>query len=162
MRKKKEQEFENLYAEYKDTVFCISLIYLRDYQLAEDATQETFIKVLSKLKSLKDRSKAKAWVSKIAINICRDKLRRASKREIPSERLPEDIAHSSHTDIRLTVGEAIGNLSPELREVVILYYYQGFTQSEISKLLGIPTTTVAYRLRISKAQLKDYLKEDIR
>lgn len=162
MRKSKEKEFEKLYAEYKDSVFCVSLIYLKDYQLAEDATQETFIKVLSKLKSLKDEGKAKAWISKIAINVCRDKLRHSSRREIPSQTLPEDVAHSSHTDLRLTVGEAIGKLSPELREVVILYYYQGFTQQEIADILRIPLSTVGYRLRTSKAQLKIYLKEDIR
>ena len=161
MRKSKEKRFEQLYTEYKDSVFCIALMYLKDYQLAEDASQETFIKVLSKLKGLKDEDKAKAWVSKIAINVCRDKLRHSSKREIPSEALPEDAAHSSHTDLRLTVGEAIGRLSPELREAVILFYYQGFTQPEIAEMLNIPLTTVVYRLRASKAQLKIYLKEDI-
>ncbi|MCR5653042.1 MAG: RNA polymerase sigma factor [Ruminococcus sp.] len=162
MRKSKEKEFEKLYAQYKDSVFCVSLMYLKDYQLAEDATQETFIKVLSKLRSLKEESKAKAWISKIAINVCRDKLRHSSKREIPSQTLPEDAAHSSHTDLRLTVGEAIGKLDPKLRETVILHYYQGFTHQEIADILRIPLSTVGYRLRTAKAQLKDFLKEDIR
>ena len=162
MSKSKEKRFEQLYTEYKDSVFCIALMYLKDYQLAEDAAQETFVTVLSKLKSLKDDSKAKAWISKIAINICRDRLKRSGSRELPAQNLPEDVAQSSHTDLRLTVGNAISRLAPELRETVILYYYQGFTQPEIAELLGVPLSTVVYRLRTSKAQLKNYLKEDIR
>ena len=103
-------------------------MYLKDWQLAEDASQETFVKVLEKLKSLKDESKTKAWISRIAINVCRDKLRQASRREIPSERLPEGSQKSADTDTKLTVGEAVSSLVPELREVIILYYYQCFTQ----------------------------------
>lgn len=160
MRPKKEKKFEQIYAEYKDNVFAISIMYLKDYQLAEDASQETFVKVLGKLKNLKDQSKTKAWISKIAINVCRDKLRQSSRREIPSERLPENTNSVYNSDIKLTVGEAVSNLSPELKEVVILYYYQGFTQKEISDILKIPPSTTAYRLRTAKSQLKEYLKED--
>lgn len=160
MRPKKEKKFEQIYAEYKDNVFAISIMYLKDYQLAEDASQETFVKVLGKLKNLKDQSKTKAWISKIAINVCRDKLRQSSRREIPSERLPENTNSVYNSDVKLTVGEAVSNLSPELKEVVILYYYQGFTQKEISDILKIPPSTTAYRLRTAKSQLKEYLKED--
>ena len=160
MRPKKEKKFEQIYAEYKDNVFAISIMYLKDYQLAEDASQETFVKVLGKLKNLKDQSKTKAWISKIAINVCRDKLRQSSRREIPSERLPENTNSVYNSDVKLTVGEAVSNLSPELKEVVILYYYQGFTQKEISDNLKIPPSTTAYRLRTAKSQLKEYLKED--
>lgn len=160
MRSKKEKKFEQIYTEYKDNVFAISIMYLKDWQLAEDASQETFVKVLEKLKSLKDESKTKAWISRIAINVCRDKLRQASRREIPSERLPEGSQKSADTDTKLTVGEAVSTLVPELREVIILYYYQGFTQKEISDLLRLPLSTITYRLRAAKSQLKSILKED--
>lgn len=160
MRSKKEKKFEQIYTEYKDNVFAISIMYLKDWQLAEDASQETFVKVLEKLKSLKDESKTKAWISRIAINVCRDKLRQASRREIPSERLPEGSQKSADTDTKLTVGEAVSSLVPELREVIILYYYQGFTQKEISDLLRLPLSTITYRLRAAKSQLKSILKED--
>ncbi len=160
MRQSKEKKFEKIYSDYKDTVFCISIMYLKDYQLAEDASQEVFIKILKKLGSLKDEKKTKAWISKITINICRDKLRHKSRREIPIEQLPEAEAESVSEIDKLTVGEAIGRLAPELREIIILYYYQSFTQTEISEMLKIPLSTTAYRLRTAKAQLKEYLKED--
>lgn len=160
MRQSKEKRFEQIYSQYKDTVFCIAVMYLKDYQLAEDASQEVFIKVFKKLSGLKDEDKAKAWISKITINICRDKLRHKSRGEIPSDTFPESAAHGLSEDVRLTVSDALARLAPKLREVVILHYFQGFTQKEISQLLKIPTTTTAYRIREAKAQLKLYLKED--
>ncbi len=160
MRESKEKRFLKIYNQYKDIVFCISIIYLKDYQLAEDASQDVFVKVLKKLNNLRDESKAKAWISKITINICRDKLSRRSRLEIPSETLINSNGKLDDEDDRLTLREAVGKLSVELREVVILYYYQDFTQKEISELLKIPETTTAYRLRAAKSKLKEYLKED--
>ncbi|MBR2280877.1 MAG: RNA polymerase sigma factor [Ruminococcus sp.] len=162
MRQKKEKKFEKIYCEYKDAVFGICVMYLRDYQLAEDAAQETFIKVLKKLSSLKDETKVKAWITSITINICHDKLRGKSRVEIPSDSLTKSAGVSNDTDIKLSISDAIAKLSPELREVVILFYYQEFSQEEISKLLKIPPTTVAYRVRKAKEKLKEYLKEDLR
>ncbi|MCR5653771.1 MAG: RNA polymerase sigma factor [Ruminococcus sp.] len=159
MREKREKRFEEIYMEYKDTVFAISIMYLKDYQLAEDAAQEVFVKVLKKLNSLKDKSKTKAWISKIAINVCRNKLKHSSRREIPYDTLPQNTQNDIISDIDFAIDEALSGLSPELNEVVILYYYQGFTQKEISSILNIPTTTTAYRLRTAKSQLKKSLKE---
>lgn len=159
MRQSKEKRFEKLYITYKDAVFRTALLYLKDYQLAEDAAQDAFCKALRKLGSLKDESKEKAWLLSITVNVCRDKLRRAARREVSVERLPEE-EYSSAEDDRLTVTQAISALPPELREVVILHYYQEIPQVEIARMLKIPGTTVAYRLRTAKARLKDYLKEE--
>lgn len=161
MRSSKEEKFEKIYSKYKDDVYRISVMYLKDYQLAEDASQETFIRVLKKLSSLRDEAKTKEWLTSIALNVCRDKLRHKSRREIPVEVLPEADEKRGEPDVKMTVGEAVGRLAPELREIVILYYYQEFTQSEISEILKIPQTTVAYRIRTSKAQLRNYLKEEL-
>lgn len=159
MRAKKEKEFETIYSKYKDMVFGISVMYLKDYQLAEDATQETFIKALRKISGLKDKTKTKAWISKIAINVCRNKLVHCSRKEIPSDSLPQK-ADNGKFEEKLSVRDAISKLKPELREAVILFYYQDFTQAEISQMLKIPPTTVAYRIRTAKAKLKNLLKED--
>lgn len=159
MREKREKRFEEIYMEYKDTVFAISIMYLKDYQLAEDAAQEVFVKVLKKLNSLKDKSKTKAWISKIAINVCRNKLKHSSRREIPYDTMPQNMQNDIISDIDFAIDESLSSLNPELKEVVILYYYQGFTQKEISAILNIPATTTAYRLRAAKSQLKNSLKE---
>lgn len=161
MRQSKEKKFEKIYSEYKDAVFGICVMYLRDFQLAEDAAQETFIKVLKKLSSLKNEEKTKAWITEVTINVCRDRLRHKSRREIPSDNVPHSL-ESGNNDVELSLGDAIARLSPKLKECVILYYYQNFSQIEIARLLKIPQTTVAYRLKEAKARLKELLKEDLR
>ncbi|MCH5303654.1 MAG: RNA polymerase sigma factor [Ruminococcus sp.] len=160
MRRKKQEKFERIYSQYKDNVLKISYMYLKDYQLAEDATQETFCRVLSKIGTLKDETKDKAWVSKIAVNVCRDILKHKSRREIPAVDITLKENSNPDIDSKLSVTEAIRTLPQELRECVILFYYQGFTHREIAEILNVPDTTVAYRLRKGKEQLRNLLEED--
>lgn len=161
MRQKKQQKFERIYSDYKNTVLKISYIYLQDYQLAEDAAQETFVKVLDKLNTLKDEQSAKAWVSKICVNVCRDILRHKSRRElsVEDERL-EKPSKNSDLDSSLTVTEAVGKLPEDIKEAIILFYFQQFKQYEISEILKVPETTVAYRIRKGKNMLREMLKEE--
>lgn len=159
--KNKTLLFEQIYLEYKDNILKISMMYLKDYHLAEDAAQETFCRVLDKLHTLKDVTNIKPWITKIAVNICKDKLKKKSHTEVVTDydnfNSPVNIAEK--LDSRITVFQALQTLPIELREVIILYYYQEITQNEIAKILKVPETTVAYRLRSAKSKLKDYLRE---
>lgn len=153
--------FEQIYLEYKDNILKISMMYLKDYYLAEDAAQETFCRVLDKLHTLKDVTNIKPWITKIAVNICKDKLKKKSHTEIVTDyvNLNSAVNVAEKLDSRITVFQALHTLPIELREVIILYYYQELTQKEIAKILKVPETTVAYRLRTAKSKLKDYLRE---
>lgn len=161
MKNSKYEKFEQIYREYKDIVFRISFLYLKDYQLAEDASQETFIKVLKKLRSLKDMSKIKPWISAIAVNVCKDKLKSKSRFEILNEKsIINKPVDNEISDDRLTVVEAVKKLDLPFREVVILYYYQELTQKEIARVLNLTPANVAYRLREAKSKLRKYIKEN--
>lgn len=159
--KNKKHLFEQIYLEYKDNILKISMMYLKDYYLAEDAAQETFCRVLDKLHTLKDVTNIKPWITKIAVNICKDKLKKKSHTEIVTDyvNLNSAVNVAEKLDSRITVFQALHTLPIELREVIILYYYQELTQKEIAKILKVPETTVAYRLRSAKSKLKDYLRE---
>lgn len=159
--KNKKHLFEQIYLEYKDNILKISMMYLKDYYLAEDAAQETFCRVLDKLHTLKDVTNIKPWITKIAVNICKDKLKKKSHTEIVTDyvNLNSAVNVAEKLDSRITVFQALHTLPIELREVIILYYYQELTQKEIAKILKVPETTVAYRLRTAKSKLKDYLRE---
>ncbi len=161
MKRKNYEKFERIYSDYKNTVLKISYIYLQDYHLAEDATQETFCKALNKIGALKDENKAKAWVSKICVNVCRDILRHKSHREITVEdKHLDSVSEELDLDNTLTVTEAIGQLPDEIRAAIILFYYQQFKQREIAEILKIPEKDVAYRIRKGKNLLRKMLKED--
>lgn len=161
MRRNKYEKFERIYSDYKNTVLKISYIYLQDYHLAEDAASETFCKALEKIGSLKDEKKAKAWLSKICVNVCRDILRHKSRREISAgDKALDKESTSPDLDNTLTVTEAIGKLPEDIREAVILFYFQQFKQREIAEILKIPEKDVAYRIRKGKNLLREMLKEE--
>ncbi len=70
-----EQILERLMREYGDSVFRMCYLYLRDYYLAEDATQETFIKAMKSYDSFLHNSNEKTWLIRIAINSCKNIMR---------------------------------------------------------------------------------------
>ena len=160
MRSEKHRRFERIYSGYKNDVLKLSIVYLGDYQLAEDAVQETFFKVLKKLNTLKDDSKLKPWLFQIAVNVCRSALSHKSRREVPAENVVKSSPAQNDLDEKLAVIEEIGKLKPELREVILLFYYQELSRSEIAYVLNIPETTVDYRLRAAKSELKKNLGEE--
>ena len=86
----------------------------------------------------------KTWVTKILINECL-KIIRNGKREISLAVLPEDIQNSEESSIHLKI--AINSLPEDLRKVIILRYFGGFTISETAEILGIPDGTVSTRSR---------------
>ena len=70
-----EPFLERLMNEYGDTILRTCYLYLRDYQLAEDAVQETFIKAMNSYGSFKHQSSEKTWLIRIAINCCKNIMR---------------------------------------------------------------------------------------
>ena len=159
MREDKKAEFEKIYLDYSENIFRVCLLMLKGPRLSEDAAQETFYKALCNYGRFKANSSAKTWLTRIAINVCKDRLKKKSSHETPQEDV-DILSYSENIDTRLTVTEAINSLPIELREVVVLYYYQQLTHKEISGILGISVPNVAYRLRSAKEKLKTYLTED--
>lgn len=160
MKDKTMVEFEKIYIENRESIFRICALMLKDYQHAEDAMQETFYKALCKFKSFNNSSSLKTWLTRIAINVCKDKLKKKSSYETPDEDVDIPINNQEIIDNKLSVLDAISSLPINLREVVALFYYQELTHKEIASILKISVPNVAYRLRSAKKMLKDYLSED--
>ena len=130
---------------------------------AEDAVQETFMKVYRHLPNYRDDGHEKAWLYRIALNVCRDMLRsgwfRRVNRHITPELLPEASAPPDEEEVALSM--AVHSLPDKSREVILLYYYQNFTVTEIAHILGIRQPAVSERLRRARAQLKEMLKGEM-
>ena len=136
--------------------FCYRTLHRK--QAAEDAAQDTFIKAYEKIKRLKNNAMFKTWLFSIALNTCRDELRRTHK----LVDLPEDDSSKVIEDKRETPEEEAGanerkqavidgirNLSHEHQEVVNLIHYQGMDYQEAADILDTPLGTV--RSRLSRA-----------
>ena len=130
----------NWYAQYKVGLYRFALSILKDPQLAEDALQETFLRLLSG-KGNPTPGKEQAFLYRVIRNICYDILRKR-KRET------EDFAAPATRDSWEFV-EMIEPLSPKDREIVALKIIGGLTHAEIAKVIG--TTTAASKKRYERA-----------
>ena len=70
-----EETLKRLISQYGDSVLRMCCLYLKDYQLAEDITQETFLRVYRKYDLFENRASEKNWILKIAVNLCKNYMR---------------------------------------------------------------------------------------
>ncbi len=153
-----------LVAQYERPLLNTCCMILRDRALAEDATQETFIKAYKALPAFRGECSEKTWLMRIAVNTCRDMQRggwfRHVDRGVPLDLLPEpaeDFRYSDADDI----ASALLQLPLRLREAVLMHFYQDMTISETAQVLGVSHQTVSKRIKQACARLKTTLgKED--
>ena len=130
-----------------DAVFRMCCLYLKDVHLAEDATQEAFLKAYRHLDSFRGECSEKTWLTGMAINVCRDYLRtawlRRVDRRVDISLLPECAQADEYCDS--TVLTEVMALPAKLREVILLRYYQGLTIQETADALHIGVSTVNQR-----------------
>lgn len=155
-----DQVFRRIVDMYQTPLLRLCAAQLQDSALAEDAVQETFLKVYRALPSLKEATGEKAWVMKIAVNTCRDMRRSAWFRHVDGRVTPEAFSESQTMADEADDGlaRAITALSPKLREVILLFYYQDMKLHEISQILNIPMSTVASRLSRARKKLKEAME----
>lgn len=155
-----DQRFERLVEQYQEDVLRTCFLYLRDKTLAEDATQETFLKVYRSLDAFRGESSEKTWILKIAMHACYDINHsgwfRFMNRHVTPETLPEPCAASAEEDLALAA--AVMELPRKLREVILLRYYQQLNVSEIARALHLSHSSVSGRLRRGRERLKKALE----
>lgn len=157
MSKNTPLDFDAIYLEYKDYIFRTCILYLKDYHLAEDCTQNVLIKTYRKLHTFKGESSFETWITGICINTCKDMLKKKKHTESFDGTIPDT---SSDLVSQISVSEAVMSLPLQIREVVILYYYREFTMKEVAQITHTKISNVEYRLRRAKMLLKEKLGDD--
>jgi RNA polymerase sigma-70 factor, ECF subfamily len=146
--------FEVLVRDYQGDVWRLCFHLLHSETLAEDAVQETFVRVYRFLPRYRGDSKFSTWLLSIARNCALDELRRGARRRRVSERLTAQPAGgASDPGAALEVRDALGDLSVELREPVVLIDMLGMSYREASRLLGVPEGTVKSRVHRARELL---------
>ncbi len=154
--------FEQLVSEYQSQLRRLCCVLLKDVHLAEDAVQETFLKAYRSMGRFRNDSSERTWLTRIAVNTCRDLMRsrwfRHIDRSVRIEDLSEPEAPADPEDTGLY--ETILQLPAKQREVVLLYFYQNMTMQEISDILQISVSNVSRRLESARKTLRKKLEDD--
>ena len=162
-QEERDAQFRSIVDAYQTELLRLCCCCLQDRMLAEDAVQETFMKVYRRLDDLRPELNEKAWLYKIAMNCSRDILRGAwfkrINRRVTPEMIPDPAAPPLSDDI-IDLNRAIGQLNSKQREVILLRYYQGFSETEIAGILGLSQSSVAGRLKRAKEQLQALLQTE--
>ena len=156
----REKLLKRLMSSYGDQIIKTCFLFLRSRQPAEDASQETFIRAWKALDRLKEGPTEKAWLMKIAVNVCKSFLGNRSSAILDRGVSLDRISETGKTDQYLdqTVYLAVTSLPVKYRSVIILYYYQGLSVRETADALRLPGATVRTRLARARTLLKEDLK----
>ena len=150
-----KNQVARLLEKHGDRVFRTAFMYLKNYQDAEDVLQMTFEKYLIAKPLFKNDEHEKAWLIRVTINLCKDKLRFYKQHphiniETIKTTYPEDSIDNQILAILL-------ELPSKYKEVLLLYYVEGYKCFEISKILKITESTVKKRLERGRKLLKKKL-----
>ncbi|WP_206459690.1 sigma-70 family RNA polymerase sigma factor [Anaerovorax sp. IOR16] len=142
----------------KKRLYRTAYLYLGNEASALEAVDEAVYKGLKALNQLRQPEYFDTWLTRILINECKKELKRLT-RVHPMEYLPEEGNEEYNYDV-LPLKEAIGKLPTDLRMVVILRYFSGFTLTQTAESLNIPQGTVVTRQRRALELLKLDLSEE--
>lgn len=141
-----------------DTLYRVAYTLLENDADAQDAAQEAVEQAYISLSKLKDRNKFRPWLMQILKNECY-RILRERKRFIPFDDLPEE---GKEPFDAVDLKQAFQRLSPESRLCITLYYFEGYSISEIAAFLNEPEGTVKSRLsRARKAMRQDLMEQEV-
>ena len=164
-----EPAFLMLYDRHASRVHALTLRILNDPMLAEEATQDAFLKLWSRARLfINERGSPLLWLLTIARRTALDRLRLEGRRPVLSDSNDPDDLWQTIPDLDSMPEEArwrslhfaVQSLDPDHRQVIELAYYQGLSQSEIAEVLSWPLGTVKTRMRAAMDHLRQKWNEE--
>lgn len=160
MERNAREAAEDLFRTHGTRLLRLAALYLGDVVLAEDAVQETYLKVIKGYGKFQGQGELSTWATRILINTCKDIRRAGWFRRLlssqPLHLLPEPAAPMAETD--RGVVQAVMGLPAKYREILLLHYWQGLDARQISLFIGISENAVYTRLSRARGMLKPILK----
>ncbi len=164
-----ETAFAELVNKYQKPVHALAWRKIGDFHIAEDITQDTFLKVYQRLHTLKDPHQFSGWIYVITANLCATWLRKKRIQTQPLEgteaTMIQEDAYSRHVTEersrtavevqREVVKRLLAKLQESERTVMTLYYFGEMKVEEISRFLGVSASTIKSRLRRARHRLKE-------
>ncbi|MDE6529202.1 MAG: RNA polymerase sigma factor [Lachnospiraceae bacterium] len=137
---------------YSDTLYKVCIVILCNEQDAQDAIQDTFCRYLEKKPEFRDEEHEKAWLIRVATNICRDMIRfRIRHPKVDIDEVENILVAPEQKEI---LNELLA-LPVKQKTVIYLYYVEGYQIKEIADILGITEGAVKTRLLRGRKQIRD-------
>lgn len=153
-----EEAIQTFVEKYYPLILRYCRLRVEDFGYAEDLTQDTFERFFRTLDQYQHYGKAANYLYALAGNLCRDYFRK--RKELVMEDLPEQADESAdNLEEWMDVRNALKALPEELKEVSVLFFFQGKKQREIGKILGIGVPLVKYRIKRAREFFAEYLCE---
>jgi RNA polymerase sigma factor (sigma-70 family) len=165
----RHEAFGELVKRFQDMAYGYAYAILGDFDLAQDAAQETFISAYRNLGRLRDPKAFPSWLRRIVMTQC-NRLRRGkhpsaqpieATMDVPSA-YPDPAASAEDRELKDKVLDAIKGLPKHERLATTLFYINGYSQNEIAGFLDVPLTTVKKRLQYSREKLKERMLDMVR
>ncbi len=164
---------DTLYGRYATPVYSLALHMLKQPPLAEEVTQDVFLNIWLKASSFNaERGQARSWIMSVAhhrvVDVIRSRRRTASMTDPEGYETLERLASrgaSVESQVqqnldRERIVKALATLPENQREVILLAYFEGYSQSEMAERLKQPLGTVKTRVRLAMQKLRSALRED--
>ena len=152
---------------YKDGLMLYLNGYVRDIQLAEELTEDTFVKLVVKRPRFPNRASFKTWLYAVGRNLTIDRLRQCKHTDISIEDCPEPVDELQNLEAlyiqeeeKILIHRAMRELKPEYRQVLWLLYFEDFTHKEAARILRKTTHNVETMACRARKALKDKLLEE--
>lgn len=167
VRREDRGAFKVLYERHRDRIYNLAFYSLGEELWAEDVLQIVFMKVYRGLPAFRYEASLSTWIYRIAVNECQNQLQRRGAKHVPLDAIlgsneefdPAELPDSKHLEgeRRQILRDAVLDLSPKLRGVVVLKYVEGLSYDEIARVLECAPGTVASRLNRALAELETRL-----
>lgn len=155
----KERFCENI-REYENAMYAVAFSVVQNEADAAEVLSESIYRAYKNLSSLRNQKAFKSWILRIVHNTAVEELRKHG-RYIQTDTFPETEAEERvELTTKLALREAVDSLSQPYRTVVVLFYYQNLSTSEIAKITETAEANVRKQLSRARGMLKDILKED--
>jgi RNA polymerase sigma factor, sigma-70 family len=142
--------------EWGTSILRLALSYLHSREDAEDILQDTLIQYLTAKPVLQSREHEKAWLLRVAANLCKNRIDYNRVRQ--ADELKEELLGEEREDLAF-VWEAVAQLPEAQRAAIHLFYHEGYQTAEIARILGRREATVRSDLKRGRERLKAILKE---
>ena len=176
-----EKNFSQIYQEYERSIFNYILRMIRNHEIAEDLTQEVFVRVYQQLSTFRGASSISTWIYRLATNLCRDHFRKKSSRQerrtdlwgtltsSENQGIEHTLSHECNnsvcadeivikSEMKTCIRSYIDRLLEDYRAVIILSEFQDLKNQDIAEVLECSLETVKIRLHRARRRLKETLE----